>query len=93
VAITLAWRPFLTVVFGAGRDAVRRIEALPEGAWRLIDGAGRAHPAELSAASATLGPWLLLLFETRGQGRRQALIDAASTDATAFRALKGRLNC
>lgn len=93
LAIALGWRPLRTVVFGRGPGAVRRIEWEATGRWRISDGLGRPHDAELSPASAMLGPWLLLSWDTSGAERFHALIDAATTDAQAFRALKARLSC
>jgi hypothetical protein len=94
LALGLGWKPVRTIIFGRGADAVRRLEWQPDGQWRVSDAARKAHVAELSPASATLGPWLLLIWSTPGQRRRlHALIDSACTDPKAFRALKGRLNC
>ena len=92
-ALTLAWAPARTVLFGRGNGAVRRIEWTPTGVWRISDRAGQIHEAQLSPASATLGPWLLLIWKALGGRRFHALIDCAATDPAAFRALKGRLNC
>jgi len=92
-AVALGWRPVETIIFGRGRAAVRRLEWQSDGQWQVTDGAGRTHVAELSQTSATLGPWLLLIWNTTGGCRFHALVDSACTDPRAFRALKGRLNC
>jgi hypothetical protein len=93
LAALLGWRPVRTVIFGQGPRAVCHAEYRKDGSWEIADNAGRRHSAQLHAASVTLGPWLLLIWKTSGQGRFQALIDASCSDTAAFRALKGRLNC
>jgi len=93
LVVGLGWKPVRVIIFGRGAGAVRSIEWQADGQWRVLDSTGRRHPAELAPASATLGPWLLLAWKTPSRTRFYALIDSACTEATAFRALKGRLNC
>lgn len=93
VIIALAWKPVRTLLLGRGPGAVRRITWSREGLWEISDGAGRIHPVTLGAGSATLGPLLLLVWISPEKGRFHALVDSASTDPMAFRALKCRLNC
>jgi hypothetical protein len=61
--------------------------------WEIADNDGRTCAAELSPASVSFGPWLLLIWTSSARGALRAFIDSANTDPAAFRALKGRLNC
>jgi hypothetical protein len=92
VAVTaiLAWHPLRAIVFRRGRAAVQRCEWDAKGSWHVIDASGVRQSVRLSARTAGIGPWLLLVWE--GRPTRYALIDAAEVSPNAFRALRGRLN-
>jgi hypothetical protein len=82
---------------GTGRLAVRRVQWLPDGTWLLTLSDGRSETAELTAATAMLGPWILLAWRPeagrwRLLGRRYAFIRASQVGSVAFRTLKGRLS-
>jgi hypothetical protein len=82
---------------GRGPLAVRRVEWLPDGTWLLTRPDGRSETAELTAATATLGPWILLAWRPaagrwRRLSRRYAFIRASQVGPVVFRALKGRLS-
>ena len=64
LTVTLAWPPVSTVLFQRGPRAVRRFEWAADGRWFLIDMFGARRQAWLSASSASLGPWILLVWST-----------------------------
>lgn len=95
---TLAWHPLRTVIFQAGPAAIRRFEWTAEGTWTVVQGNGLRRKVWLHPASGAMGPWLLLVWTDSPAPfarRRYALILASraisNADATAFRALRGRL--
>jgi hypothetical protein len=98
-AVALGWGPVYTIVFQRGRAAVRHFEWAAAGTWSVSGPTGVRSQVWLHAATATLGPWILLVWgdgngECAGRGRagrRYALIDAAGVGQAGFRTLKGRL--
>jgi hypothetical protein len=89
-AVVLAWRPVRAIVFQRGPAAVRALEWAADGRWSVQDRSGQWLPADISSQTATLGPWMLLVWKG-SHGRRYALIDAAYVSRAGFRALRGRL--
>jgi hypothetical protein len=96
-ALALAALPGLAVLGGRGPLAVRRFEWLPDGTWQLTRSDGRCETGQLTGATATLGPWILLAW-TVAAGRwsplrrRYALIGVGEVGRAAFRVLTGRLS-
>src|SRR5215213_193726 len=64
VSVALAWQPIRGLIFGLGPGAVRRVTLRGDGMWEISDNAGRSYAAELSPASASLGPCLLLIWNS-----------------------------
>jgi hypothetical protein len=99
-AVPVIWLAGLTglaVLWAKGPLAVRRFEWLADGEWRLTRPDGRSETAALTAATARLGPWILLVWRARAGrwrplSRRYALIGASQVSPAAFRALRGRLS-
>jgi hypothetical protein len=95
IAAALGWRPLRGVIFQRGPAAVRRFEWARNGDWSIQDRNGTQLQVRLDAATAALGPWVLLVWTGAPgavvRGRRYALVDAASVSPWAFRALRGRL--
>jgi len=91
LALGLGWTPARTIFFGRGRHAVRAIEWRSDGTWWIGDGRHPCQEADLQASTATLGPWILLVWRQPRFRRRYALMDAGCIGAATFRALKGRL--
>jgi len=99
-AVPVIWLAGLTglaVLWAKGPLAVRRFEWLADGEWRLTRPDGRCETAELTAATATLGPWILLAWTTSARrwwplSRRYAFIGASQVSPAAFRAFRGRLS-
>jgi hypothetical protein len=91
LAVALGGAPACAVLFSRGPQAVRGFEWGTDGVWHLtlIDCTTRS--GRLIHATATLGPWILLAWETEGSPRRYALIEESRVGSTAFRGLKGRL--
>jgi hypothetical protein len=84
-SLALGWSTVRTIVFGAGPRAVRFVEWRPDGRW-WIGFEARLHPA-----TATFGPWILLVWRNHSWRRSYALVDADCVGQATFRALKGRL--
>jgi hypothetical protein len=96
VALAIAALPGLAVIFAAGPLAVRRFEWTPDGDWQLEGPDGVREAGRLAAATATLGPWILLAWTVSSRRgppfrRRYALIREGQVSPPAFRALRGRL--
>lgn len=95
-AVAMGWAAGRAVLLGRGPRAVRRFEWSADGTWHLARPDGTVEPAILANATATLGPWILLVWAVGSPGwrsirRRYALIDVLEVGAGAFRELKGRL--
>jgi len=93
----MGWAAGQAVLLGRGPRAVRRFEWSADGEWRLARPDGPFEPAVLANATATLGPWILLVWTVGPTGwrstcrRRYALLDVLEVGQEGFRALKGRL--
>jgi hypothetical protein len=97
LALAIGTLPGLAVIFTRGPLAVRRFEWTAEGEWQLQRGDGRCEIGRLAAATAMLGPWILLAWTVGPRrwhplSRRYALIRAGQVSPAAFRALRGRLS-
>jgi hypothetical protein len=95
--VAIGWRAGRALLFGGGTRAVRRFEWLAAGQWSLERADGVREEARLTDATATLGPWILLVWTVgapgwRPRSLRYALIDAFEAGPEAFRGLKGRLS-
>ncbi|MEJ0040610.1 MAG: hypothetical protein WDO68_32090 [Gammaproteobacteria bacterium] len=96
VALALGWLPGLAVLGSMGPLAVRHFEWAPDGEWHLTRADGRCETGRLAGATATVGPWILLVWTAgsrpwRPFSRRYALIGVSEVGLVAFRTLKGRL--
>jgi hypothetical protein len=96
-AVAIGWQAGRALLFGGGKRAVRRLEWQAGGRWSLERADGVREEARLTDATATLGPWILLVWSVGASGwsprsRRYALIDAFEAGPEVFRALKGRLS-
>lgn len=95
LVLLAAWRPVAASVFGRGPAAVRSFEWAADGQWRIAGERGGSVCAVLAPATATIGPFLLLLWREEGQPapgrRRYALLDAGTVSPALFRALRARL--